>query len=105
MNYLGSTGVGFGAIYIGNGAFVGVDVANARYNGTYTEQGGRIQLTGQLTAPPGGAALVTGAQLPAGQSIPLTADWPDDFANGNSQTISVAGNNVQVTFDKVGDCP
>lgn len=105
MRYLGQTGVGMGTMYIGRGVILGVDVANGRYNGTYTEEGGRMKATATLSAPPGGAILVTGAQLPAGQSIPLTADWPANFADGSAQEITVMGQPVQVTFEKIGDVP
>ena len=94
-----------GAIYIGRGVIVGVDVTNGRYSGTYTEEGGRLKGTAKLSAPPGGAILVTGAQLPEGQAIPLQVDWPMNFANGSAQTILVQGMPVQVTFEKIGDIP
>jgi len=105
MRYLGQSGIGMGAIYIGRGVICGVDVANGRYDGTYTEEGGRIKAKATLSAPPGGAVLVTGAQLPAGQSIPLQADWPASFADGSAQEIMVKGQPVQVTFEKIGDIP
>src|SRR5690348_9844355 len=104
MRYLGGTGTGFGSIYIGRGKIVGVDVGNGRYAGTYSEQGGRIKGNAQLSMPQGGV-LVTGAQVPAGTKIQLTVDWPADFANGSLQAISVNGQPVQVTFEKVGDIP
>lgn len=105
MRYLGQTGIGFGSVYVGNGVILGVDVANGRYKGTYTEEGGRVKVTAQLSAPPGGCMLVTGAQLQPGQSVPLTADWPANFADGQAKAISVLGGEVQVTFEKVGDIP
>lgn len=105
MRYLGQSGIGMGVIYIGKGVIVGVDVTNGRYSGTYTEEGGRLKGTATLSAPPGGAILVTGAQLPAGQSIPLIADWPANFADGSTQEITVTGHPVQVTFEKIGDVP
>lgn len=105
MRYLGQSGVGMGAIYIGKGVIVGVDVANGRYSGTYKEEGGKVKVTAKLSAPPGGAVLVTGAQLPAGQSIPLTADWPANFPDGSTHQIMVMGRPVQVTFEKIGDIP
>ena len=105
MRYLGQSGVGMGAIYIGRGVIIGVDVANGRYSGTYTEEGGRLKGNARLSAPPGGAILVTGAQLPEGQAIPLQVDWPANFADGSAQTISVQGMPVQVTFEKIGDIP
>ncbi|MCH9054141.1 MAG: hypothetical protein IIA72_24390 [Proteobacteria bacterium] len=105
MRYLGQSDVGMGTLYIGRGVIVGVDVANGRYSGTYTEEGGRMKATATLSAPPGGATLVTGDQLPAGQSVPLTADWPANFADGSAQEIMVMGRPVQVTFEKIGDVP
>jgi len=105
MRYLGADGVSFGSIYIGKGIFTGVDVANGRYNGTYTEAGGQMTGQGVLSAPPGGATLVTGDVLPEGQTTPLQMNWPANFADGSPQSVSIMGNNVQVTFEKVGDIP
>ncbi len=52
MRYLGAQGVGFGSIYVGKGVVLGIDVANGRYKGTYTEAGGRVKVSAQLIAPP-----------------------------------------------------
>lgn len=104
MRYLGATGVGIGAIYIGKGKIVGVDAANGRYHGTFTEQNGRIKAAVTLSAPQG-AVLVTGVPMPPGTSISLTADWPANFANGQPQQVTVAGKPVSVTFEKIGDVP
>lgn len=105
MNYVGQAGAGFGAMYIGKGVIVGVGVQNARYSGTYIEEGGRIRASVTLTAPPGGAPLVTGVALGPGQSVELSADWPENFADGSPQTVTVMGRPVQVVFQKVGDVP
>ncbi|MBL6929154.1 MAG: hypothetical protein ISR44_08255 [Rhodospirillales bacterium] len=105
MRYLGQSGIGFGSIYVGKGVIVGVDAANGRYHGTYTEAGERVKIKAELSAPPGGAQLVTGDQLPEGQAVPLTADWPADFADGSAREIMVMGRTVQVTFERVGDVP
>lgn len=102
MHYLGQTGVGGGAIYVGNGQIAGVDVGGGRYHGTYTESGGRIRGTATLTSAVD-MPLVTGQQVPAGTQIPLTVDWPSNFADGNAQAINVAGRPVQVTFQKIAD--
>jgi hypothetical protein len=56
MNYVGQTGTGGGAVYVGNGKIVGIDVGNLRYNGTYTEQAGRLKGSVMLSAPNGGNA-------------------------------------------------
>ena len=50
MNYLGSTGIGAGVLYIGNGQILGTDVGLSRYEGTYVEDGGRIRGTATITA-------------------------------------------------------
>jgi Thoeris protein ThsB, TIR-like domain len=104
MRYLGRTGTGFGAIYIGKGTIVGVDVQNGRYHGTFMEDGGRIKVIATLSLAEGGT-LVTGAQVSPGTKLPLSADWPADFANGSPQQIMVQGSPVQVAFEKVGDIP
>ncbi len=103
MRYLGQSGIGMGAVYIGRGSIVGVDVSNGRYHGTYTEENGRVKGNVTLSSPPGGSVLVTGDPLPAGQSIPLTIDWPSDFANGDARELSLMGHPVQVTIEKIGD--
>jgi hypothetical protein len=78
MNYVGQTGTGGGAVYVGNGKIVGIDVGNLRYNGSYTEQGDRLSGTVSLYAPTGGI-LVTGAEVPAGSKLTLTLDWSANF--------------------------
>jgi hypothetical protein len=102
MNFVGQTGTGGGAVYVGKGKIVGIDVGNLRYNGTYTEQGGRLNGTVALTAPTGGT-LVTGAHLPAGSRLSLTLDWPANFSDGKPQAITVEGRPVHVTLEKIGD--
>jgi hypothetical protein len=102
MNYVGQTGTGGGAVYVGDGKIVGVDVGNLRYHGSYTEQSGRLKGTVALTAPTGGT-LVIGAQLPSGSQIALTIDWPAHFDDGKPQPIMIEGRPVHVIFEKVGD--
>ncbi len=104
MQYVGVAGGGAGAIYIGKGKILGMDIAGGRYAGSYTEQGGRLKGNATLSMPQGGQ-LVTGQQVPPGTKIPLTTDWPADFANGRPQTVMVAGRSVQVAFEKIGDIP
>jgi hypothetical protein len=104
MRYLGQSGIGMGAIYIGKGKIAGVDVANGRYLGSYTEENGRLKGQATLSLPTGGS-LVTGQQLPPGASIRLAADWPLNFGNGQAQQLTVEGRPVQVTFEKIADIP
>jgi hypothetical protein len=70
IHYQGGAAVGFGAVYIGRGKIVGVDINNVRINGTYVKQGGRMKPNVILTAK-NDAVLVTGDQMPAGTTIPL----------------------------------
>jgi hypothetical protein len=102
MNYVGQTGTGGGAVYVGKGKIVGIDVGNLRYNGTYSEQGGRLKGTVTLSAPTGGT-LVTGAQLPAGSKLSLTIDWSADFSDGQPQPVTIEGRPVHVVMEKIGD--
>jgi hypothetical protein len=104
MQYVGQIGTGAGAVYIGKGVIVGVDAGGGRYKGTYTEAGGRMNGNATVLVPHG-ATMVTGQQLPPGTTLQLTIDWPANFANGQPQPISIAGRQVQVTFEKIGDIP
>lgn len=104
MQYVGNIGLGAGAVYVGKGIVLGADVGGGRYKGSYTEQGSNLALKVTLTVP-NGATLVTGAVLPPGSQLQLTATWPKDFGNGKPQNISVQGAPVQVVFEKVGDIP
>ena len=105
MRYMGEFATGAGALYIGKGVVVGVDTGNIRYRGTYTQSEGRLRAEVTMTAAAGGSTLVTGATLAAGQPLQITADWPEDFANGTAQQISVGGRQIPVMFEKVGDIP
>lgn len=62
MRYHGQQDQGMGAIYIGKGTIVGVDIGGGRYHGTFQDQGGRLRATVNLSMPQGGT-LVTGQQL------------------------------------------
>ncbi len=104
IRFLGQVGIGMGAVYIGKNIIAGIDVAGGKYDGSYAERNGRLIANLTLSFPMGGH-LVTGQQLPPGSVVPLSADWPTDFANGQPQTISVLGRTVQVTFEKIKDIP
>ena len=104
MRYVGGTGnTGVGAIYIGKGTIVGVDVQNGRYHGTFTDHEGRVKAT--VVCPRQKVSRCDRHQVAPGTTVPLTADWPADFANGQPQQIMVQGRPVQVTFEKIGDVP
>jgi hypothetical protein len=102
ISYQGIAGTGHGALYIGRGVVVGVDVAGGRYKGTYSDKMGAIAGSVKLTSS--GAGLVTGQVVPAGTQVQITFDLPQNFANGVHKVV-VAGQPVQVRFDKVDDIP
>ncbi|UPT97268.1 hypothetical protein J4G48_0003535 [Bradyrhizobium barranii subsp. apii] len=102
MNFVGMTGTGGGAVYVGKGKIVGIDVGNLRYSGTYTEQGGRLKGSVDLYAPTGGT-LVTGAQVPAGSRWSIALDWPANLADGSPRALTVQGSPVHVVFEKIDD--
>ncbi|MGJ5075515.1 hypothetical protein [Bradyrhizobium oligotrophicum] len=102
MHYVGSSSSGDGAIYVGNGKIVGIDVGNLRYSGSYSQQAGRLKGTVNLYAPVDGT-LVTGSKVPAGTQWSIKIDWPANFADGSPQPISIQGQTVHVVLEKVGD--
>jgi hypothetical protein len=102
MKFVGVADFGGGILFIGNGKIVGMDIANLRFKGTYSENNGRFVSSVTMKAPTG-ATLVTGQELPAGASLKLTTDWPMDFANGQQHPLLVEGLPVQVTFEKIDD--
>lgn len=104
MRFAGQLDRGEGAIYVGKGIVLGVDVGGLRYKGAYSDQGGRMKGSVTLTAPAGGGQLVTGQTMKPGQTVTLTIDWPSNFAGGQQQ-VSVNGRPVNVTFEKLGDIP
>ena len=105
MRYIGVSGNGAGVLYIGKGAVLGIDIGENRYRGSYTENSGRLQIKGTLNASAAGSNLVTGVSLQAGQSLQVTADWPNDFADGDPKQVYVEGHQVQVALEKLGDVP
>lgn len=104
MRYLGGTGVGIGAVYIGKGTVVGLDAGGGRYSGQYQEAGGRVKGSVILSMTTDGV-LVTGQPIPAGTKLPIEFDWPSNFASGQPMQLNVAGKPVAVTLEKVGDIP
>jgi hypothetical protein len=103
MRYVGRDGPGQGVIYVGSGMILGVDTENGRYHGTYAEQAGRLKGTVTLAATVS-MPLVTGLVLNAGQKLSLSLDWPSNFW-GTPQHLTVAGSQVTVAFEKIGDIP
>ena len=103
MRYQGVADVGHGAIYIGKGKIVGVDITGAKYLGSFVNQSGVLAGTATLTSA--GGTLVTGMPVPAGTQVPIAFNLPATFDNGQFQSITVGGKPVQVAFEKIGDIP
>jgi hypothetical protein len=89
-------------MYVGNGTIAGFDIYGGRYKGTYMEDSGRFKGSVMLSMP-GGGQLVTGQQVPPGQSIPVTVDWPANFGNGQPLNVKVGDGIVQVNLTKMVD--
>lgn len=103
MRYRGSANAGQGAIYIGRGKIVGVDLTGARYLGDYHEHDG--QIVGQIILTSSGGRLVTGQAAPEGTPVTIDFSLPPSFGDGEFQSITVGGATVQVAFHKIGDIP
>ena len=103
MRYQGVAGNGHGAMYIGKGVVVGIDISGARYNGTYTLSGTTINGIATLTSA--GGALVTGQDLPAGGTVAITFSLPAGFDDGQYHPVIGGGKRVGVSFNKIGDIP
>jgi hypothetical protein len=102
MQYHGVAGFGGGVVYIGRGKILGMDMTQAHYEGSYTEQGGHIRGTVLITAA---GVLVTGQPVPPGSQVQATFDWPTNFADGQFRPVAVGGKAVQVVLRKIGDVP
>ena len=104
MDYVGRRDVGAGALYVGKGKIVGIDIGNNHYFGTYIEQDGRLIGEGTIKATSDGGPLVTGRQFPKGSSVDLAADWPVNF-EGTPLRVKVGLDEVEVILTKIGDIP
>jgi hypothetical protein len=48
---------------------------------------------------------VTGQDLPAGGTVPITFSLPAGFDDGQYHQVIAAGRRVGVSFNKIGDVP
>jgi hypothetical protein len=103
MRYQGVAGNGHGAMYVGKGVVVGIDISGARFNGTYALSGTMIEGTATLTSA--GGALVTGQDVPAGGTVPITFSLPAGFDDGQYHQVIAGDRRVGVSFNKIGDIP
>ena len=102
MRYEGVAGVGHGAVFIGKGRILGVDIKGAKYEGTYSNKNGG--LSGAATLTSAGGELVTGQAAPAGSKVQIVFDLPANSTNGEFQ-LKIGGLPVRVLLAKVGDVP
>ncbi|WP_430256535.1 hypothetical protein [Neorhizobium sp. DAR64872/K0K18] len=92
-------------VYIGNGIIAGVDVANIRYDGHYTEASdGTLSGTVMIKAP-ASTQLVTGATLPANHPLDVPFSIPSGFGDGRPVQFMIAGQPVTASFEKLRDLP
>ena len=68
MRYQGVAGNGHGAMYIGKGVVVGIDISGARYNGTYSLSGTTIDGTATLTSSGAWSRIQARSRLPGKSS-------------------------------------
>ena len=104
MRFLGQADFGTGVLYIGHGIVSGADANDVIFEGTYEEADGEFKARAMMSMP-SGAELVTGRTVEPGESIPVSADWPLDFANGEPQQVTIEGRMVTVTLHKIRDLP
>jgi len=94
-----------GAVYLGRGVVVGVDVAGIRYSGTCERLPEGIRFHVIAGAPASGAILASGRFFPPGEDTTITGLIPNDFETGASFDVRLLGASVTVSLDKIGDVP
>ena len=106
MRYVGVGGQGAGVLYLGRGVLLGIDVGEIRYEGTYSESNGQLQVQATMarTSDSGSGGLVTGQPFKKGQTLSISATWPTKIDSGQRE-ISIGGASVFLTFEKIGDLP
>lgn len=87
------------------GKIVGADIGGMKYDGTYkANPDGEGYKFSVAYVVPAGATLITGAPpSPTPQTIPLTFDLPNQFANGRVITIETPRGLVNAKFEKIRD--
>lgn len=103
--YQGSVGIGDAVLYIGYGTVMGAGVADARYQGTFTEQGSNIAGTVKMKVPAG--AQMVFVQAAGGKTeFDITFQWPTNFATiGTPLPVTVEGQTVMVQLEQIGLVP
>ncbi|MEM6590217.1 MAG: hypothetical protein AAF641_17375 [Pseudomonadota bacterium] len=104
MEYTGAQGFGAGALYVGRGRIVGLDVLGGEYRGQYTNIGRRLRGTVTLSSASNSLQLVTGQTLGPGQAVEIALDWPENLDTGTHK-VTVSGAPVHVQLTKIDDIP
>ena len=102
MRYDGVAGAGHGAVFIGKGKILGVDITGARYEGTYALHG--PNLGGAATLTSAGGSLVTGQATPAGTKVQIVFNLPANASSGTFE-LKFGGVPMRVALEKIGDVP
>lgn len=105
LRLAGRPGCCVGAVYLGRGVVVGVDVAGIRYSGTCERSPQGIRFSVIADAPASGAILTTGRFFPPGETAVISGLIPDDFETGASFDVQLLGASIAVALDKIGDVP
>jgi hypothetical protein len=103
--YQGSVGIGDAVLYIGHGTVMGAGVADARYQGTFTEQASNVVGTVKMKVPAG--APMVFAQTAGGKTeFDITFQWPTNFATlGTPLPVTIEGQTVMVELEQLGPVP
>ena len=104
MRYANEAGRGAGAVYIGKGIISGIDVADVRFDGSYTDNGSELSGKVTMLRPRGGASSGT-PEISHPASVEFTFSLPAHFADGQPYPFSVDGLEVHVIFEKLKDVP
>lgn len=76
ITFRGATDWGLGLLLLRSGRLTGVDTGTVRYDGTYSVEGGMLNIDAVLTVPPG-ATLVQGVPArPQTYGVPFKAKIP-----------------------------
>jgi hypothetical protein len=97
----GSAGQGFAMLVFRNGTIVGVDVAGARYDGTYGDAGSAFSIKLKVALPPN-TLLVQGVSTgPQGDNSELEFQLPVNFLSQPFLRINAKHGPVNVRLVKL----
>jgi hypothetical protein len=97
----GSSGQGLVMLIFRHGTIVGIDVAGAKYDGTYSDAGGSFAIRLSIWLPPN-ILLVQGASTgPEGDSSELDFQLPGDFLSQPYVRVNAKHGPVNVKLTKL----